>query len=308
MVVACPAGGGGRLLRVLNLGWSQLVPYAAGLQLQEALYGARRAGGAPDTLVLLQHSPVYTIGKRGRDSDFRVPVEELRARGIEIHHAPRGGEVTFHGPRQLVAYPVVDVRDAKLGARAFVEALEDSIVDTVAAFGISARGRVAGATGVWVGERKIAAIGVKLSHGVSSHGLALNVDTDLSAFGDIIPCGIADKDVTSIAAELAAGRAASPSANGLATSLLGLEREAAGGMGLRGAPVLGGHVHAREHVLCVGDAARMYEDAAAAFVRSFASRLRYGRVEAVDVGGAGALDVHVAQLLRSSQPSSDAAS
>mmetsp|Transcript_19883 Transcript_19883/g.59051 ORF Transcript_19883/g.59051 Transcript_19883/m.59051 type:complete len:267 (-) Transcript_19883:17-817(-) len=243
-----------RVLRVLHVGYEMLVRYGDGLRLQDALYAARRKASTPDTLVLLQHHPVYTIGKRGSDSDFKITAEELVARGAETWHAPRGGEVTFHGPRQLVAYPVLDIREAKIGARAFVECLEDCVVDTLGKFEISGRGRVTGATGVWVGERKIAAIGVKLSHGVSTHGLALNVDTDLSSFDAIVPCGIADKEVTSIAAEVA--RAQHPPQSRVKSA-----RVATSG-----------------HLLSAFAAEALYNDATNALLAAFARRLRYSTV------------------------------
>lgn len=124
-------------------------------------------------------------------------------RHIDIETIPRGGETTYHGPGQLVAYPIVDLRNRSLGARAYVEGLEDALVATVGAFGVQARGRVPGRTGVWVGSRKVAAIGVKISQGVTSHGIALNVDLDLEPFKWIVPCGVPDDDVvTSLAREL----------------------------------------------------------------------------------------------------------
>ncbi|GLI71688.1 hypothetical protein VaNZ11_016993 [Volvox africanus] len=190
-----------RPLRVINLA-STLTNYTAGLRLQDSLVEERRQGLVDDTLILLQHYPVYTLGKRGNASDFRTPQKDLVKIGAEICSVPRGGELTFHGPGQLVAYPIIGVKQAGLGARAFVEGLEDSIVDCLAIYGINARGRVPGATGVWVGARKIAAIGVRISHGVSSHGLALNIETDLSYFQHIVPCGISDKEVTSLRQEL----------------------------------------------------------------------------------------------------------
>ena len=115
---------------------------------------------------------------------------------------PRGGETTFHGPGQLVAYPILALRPLGIGARAYVEALEDSMVAVAGAYGVAAHGRVPGRTGVWVGERKLGAVGVRISGGVTTHGLALNVDTDLSAFDAIVPCGAPDKSVTSLAAEV----------------------------------------------------------------------------------------------------------
>ena len=191
-----------RSLRVFDFG-SHLVPYSSALRLQESLYALRKEGHIDDTLLLLQHFPVYTIGKRGKVSDFKLPMDEVAMqKGAEIHTVPRGGQVTFHGPGQLVAYPIMSLREAGRGARSFVEGLEDVLVRTNRSFGVESRGRVPNATGVWVGEKKIAALGVKISQGVSSHGLALNVATDLTYFDPIIPCGIADKQVTSLALEM----------------------------------------------------------------------------------------------------------
>jgi len=157
-----------------------------------------------DTLILLQHFPVFTLGKRGHASDFKASESEIQARlGATISSVGRGGEVTYHGPGQLVAYPVISLRRRSLGPRAFVESLEDTVSQTVRRWGIQAEGRVPGRTGVWVDDqRKIAAIGVQIRHGVTTHGLALNVNTDLSAFDLIVPCGISDKEVTSMAKEL----------------------------------------------------------------------------------------------------------
>jgi lipoate-protein ligase B len=132
--------------------------------------------------------------------------QAVAARGVEVATIPRGGETTYHGPGQLVAYPIVALRGLGLGARAYVEGLEDAMVAAAGAYGVSARGRVPGRTGVWVGERKLGAVGVRISHGVTSHGLALNVDTDLAAFDTIVPCGAPDKAATSLAAEVLAPR------------------------------------------------------------------------------------------------------
>ncbi|KAG2444287.1 hypothetical protein HXX76_001044 [Chlamydomonas incerta] len=190
-----------RPLRVLNLAQS-LTRYSEGLKLQDSIAADRKQGLVGDTLLLFQHYPVYTLGKRGRPEDFKKPREELEAAGVEVCVVPRGGEVTYHGPGQLVAYPIIGVREAGLGARAYVESLEDSVIDCLAGYGVAAQGRVPGATGVWVAERKVAAIGVRITYGVSSHGLALNVCPDLGAFDAIVPCGIPDKEVTSLQREL----------------------------------------------------------------------------------------------------------
>lgn len=128
----------------------------------------------------------------------------MRARGVHVEAIPRGGETTYHGPGQLVAYPILALRGLGLGARAYVEALEDAMVAAAGAYGVAARGRVPGRTGVWVGDRKLGAVGVRISRGATSHGLALNVDTDLAAFDAIVPCGAPDRAATSLAAEVGA--------------------------------------------------------------------------------------------------------
>jgi lipoate-protein ligase B len=232
------AGGPRPLLAVVDLTARGLMRYAASLALQERFAELRRAGAAPDTLLLVQHEPVYTIGKRGSLADFRggvevrrllvnaefgagwgaatqpnfhtlpikppTPHQAARASGASIATIPRGGETTYHGPGQLVAYPVLALRGWGLGARAYVEGLEDAMAAVAGAYGVAAHGRVPGRTGVWVGERKLGAVGVRISQGVSSHGLALNVDTDLAAFAAIVPCGAPDKSVTTLAAEVRA--------------------------------------------------------------------------------------------------------
>ncbi|KAK2079936.1 hypothetical protein QBZ16_002331 [Prototheca wickerhamii] len=186
-----------RVLQVRSL-FGALIPYSRGLELQEALAEAVKRHLLPDQLLLLQHDKVYTRGKRGSEGDFHASPQQLRDWGIAVHDSPRGGETTYHGPGQLIAYPIVNLRAASLGARAYVERLEDTLIDTLGYYGIEAKGRIPGATGVWVGDRKIAAIGVRISNGVASHGIALNVSTDLSWFKHIIPCGAPDKGVTSV--------------------------------------------------------------------------------------------------------------
>jgi lipoyl(octanoyl) transferase len=157
-------------------------------------------------LIMCQHPPVYTLGRSGRVENLLVSEEMLRERGAALHRIERGGDITFHGPGQLVVYPILDLDALGLGLRAYVEALEQSVIETVAGFGIEA-GRIAGKTGVWVGgdknlpPRKICAIGVKASRGVVMHGLALNVATDLGWFELINPCGFVGGAVTSIERE-----------------------------------------------------------------------------------------------------------
>jgi len=181
-----------------------LIPYREAWELQRRLAEQRRAGEVPDTLLLLQHPHTYTIGRSGsRDHVFLSDVQ-LAARGITCLEVDRGGDVTYHGPGQLVGYPIVDL-GLKPDVGAYLRALEACLIAVLAGFGIAA-GRLPGFTGVWIeGQRKIAAIGVKVASGITTHGFALNVSTDLSLFAHILPCGIRDKGVTSMASEL--GRA-----------------------------------------------------------------------------------------------------
>eukprot|EP00882_Tetradesmus_deserticola_P002844 GHRQ01003023.1.p1 GENE.GHRQ01003023.1~~GHRQ01003023.1.p1 ORF type:complete len:266 (+),score=50.52 GHRQ01003023.1:845-1642(+) len=191
-------------LRVCSL-TRTLSSYLPLAELQALLEQHRKEATIGDTLLVVQHASVFTVGKRGSAQDFHTDPEELRQNGYEVHSVPRGGETTYHGPGQLVAYPIVNLRQLGLGARAFVERLEDAMVQTAGCFGIQARGGVPGKTGVWVGERKLGAVGVRISNGISSHGVALNVTTDVSHYRHIVPCGTPDKEVTSIQKELQKG-------------------------------------------------------------------------------------------------------
>jgi len=176
-----------------------LVPYEAALALQADLVAARKAGTIVDTLVLLQHPPVITLGVKVRQSRQHVLAsdEQLRTQGIALFEAGRGGDVTYHGPGQLVGYPILDLKPNRMDAHKYVRDLEEVLIGVCADFGLSAT-RKAGLTGVWVAEEKVAAIGVRLSRWVTSHGFALNVTTDLNHFGLIVPCGISDRGVTSL--------------------------------------------------------------------------------------------------------------
>ena len=175
------------------------VPYADASRMQERLVAARRASEAPDTLLLLEHPPVVTLGRGAHAENLLLDEEELRERGIELHEAGRGGDVTFHGPGQLVGYPVVALQGERRDAHRYLRDLEEGLIAVAAAFGIRA-GRVDGLTGVWVGSSKLAAIGVRIGTGwITSHGFALNVGPDVSGFETIVPCGIRDRGVTSLA-------------------------------------------------------------------------------------------------------------
>jgi lipoate-protein ligase B len=176
------------------------VPYAEALALQHRVRAARQADVIPNTVLLLEHPPVYTRGRRSVPGELPFGEDYYAARGIEIVDVERGGKVTYHGPGQLVAYPIVGVTDVM----AFVLQLEQVMVDALRAEGVEARGRAADGrdfTGVWVGERKIGSIGLHVSHGVTMHGLSLNVDGDLAPFEWIVPCGLGGVAMTSVERE-----------------------------------------------------------------------------------------------------------
>jgi lipoyl(octanoyl) transferase len=172
--------------------------YPAALQLQQRLAAERKQGLIPDQLLLLEHPHVITLGRNGHLENLLASDDILARAGIAFYPTDRGGDVTYHGPGQLVGYPILDLRDWQRDVGAYVRAVEETIIVTLAEYGIEA-GRIPKLTGVWVGERKIAAIGVHLSRWVTSHGFALNVSTDLSYFQYIVPCGLT-RPVTSMAA------------------------------------------------------------------------------------------------------------
>ena len=180
------------------------IEYQAALDLQRELVEQRKRGEIDDQLLLLEHPDVITLGVRSRNdrSHILVSEESLAERGVTVFETGRGGDVTYHGPGQLVGYPIFDLKPDRCDVHRYVRDLEEVLIRSVAAFGITA-GRVEGLTGIWVGppgrEAKLAAIGVRISRWVTSHGFALNVNTDLSRFGLIVPCGIPDRGVTSMA-------------------------------------------------------------------------------------------------------------
>ena len=187
-----------RAVEVRRLGTA---PYREALALQQELVVERQAGRVPDLLLLLEHPHVITLGVAARRSRANVlaSADELAGRGVEVQETSRGGDVTYHGPGQLVGYPILDLRPDRCDVHRYVRDLEEVLIATARTFGVAA-GRVAGLTGVWVGDRKLAAIGVRLSRWVTSHGFALNVDTDLDYFSLIRPCGIRGRGVASLAA------------------------------------------------------------------------------------------------------------
>ncbi len=193
--------------------WLGRITYAEGMSAQSRIVAARKAGTVGDVLLLMEHPPVLTLGRNAGRANVLLPGEELVRRGVELHETNRGGDVTYHGPGQLVGYPIFDLRGdlpgkkrPHLGPVDFVRLLEEVLIRTCGEFGVQAQ-RICKRTGVWtiaggsVQEKKIAAIGVHVSQAVTSHGFALNVTTDLRDFQWIVPCGISDREVTSLEVE-----------------------------------------------------------------------------------------------------------
>ncbi|MBI4497861.1 MAG: lipoyl(octanoyl) transferase LipB, partial [Chloroflexi bacterium] len=171
--------------------------YGAAWRLQQGLVRARQQGRIGDVLILLEHPPTYTIGRRGTRDHVLLDPAELARQDIAVYEVDRGGEVTYHGPGQLVGYPILDLRGRGRDVHTYVHGLEAILIRTLGDLGIAAA-TLPGIVGVWVGLEKIAALGVRVSRGVTSHGFALNVTTNLDHFTGIIPCGITDKGVTSL--------------------------------------------------------------------------------------------------------------
>lgn len=190
---------GGRPLAVHRLG---VVPYVDGLHMQEELVVRRRAGEVPDTLLLLEHPHVITLGSSADPAHVLVDAPERARLGIDLHEVGRGGDVTYHGPGQLVVYPILDLKPDRRDLHAYLRDLEAVLMDVASAHGVEAERRE-GATGVWTKRGKLAAIGVRVSsRWITSHGIALNVSSDLSYFDTIVPCGLAGEAVTSLSEEL----------------------------------------------------------------------------------------------------------
>ncbi|MBN8612121.1 MAG: lipoyl(octanoyl) transferase LipB [Deltaproteobacteria bacterium] len=192
-----------RTVHVHRLG---TIGYGEAHTLQKRLQEARARKLVPDTLLLLEHPPVITLGRGAKEQNLRFPRSSLVARGIEVHETGRGGDVTYHGPGQLVGYPILDLSPDRQDVRRYVKDLEESMIRLVARWGLTAT-RIEGMNGTWLtdgdlGDRKIGAIGVRLSRWVTMHGFAINVSTLLSHFSLIVPCGIVDKGVTSLELEL----------------------------------------------------------------------------------------------------------
>jgi lipoyl(octanoyl) transferase len=192
-------------LKFKNIG---LKPYAEALNVQQEVHQTIIDGGT-DTLILCEHPHVYTFGKSADITNLLVDADFLKTIDAEVYETDRGGDITYHGPGQLVGYPIINLRKHGIGVKKYVETLEVSIIKTLESFNILAY-QIEGLTGIWVGEesevkRKIGAIGIRVRNGVSMHGFALNATTDLSYFNHIVPCGIANKEVTSIYQETGSG-------------------------------------------------------------------------------------------------------
>jgi lipoyl(octanoyl) transferase len=185
-----------RQVQVRRLG---VIPYADGLEIQKQLVEQRRAGEIPDQLLLLEHPPVITLGVKTRNnrSNIVAAPSTLEAEGVEVYESGRGGDVTYHGPGQLVGYLIIDLKPDRCDVHRYVRDIEEVMIRTAASFGIEAS-RLAGLTGAWVGNEKLAAIGVRIARWITSHGFAFNVNTTLNHFDLIVPCGISDKGVTSL--------------------------------------------------------------------------------------------------------------
>jgi lipoyl(octanoyl) transferase len=186
-----------RRIEVRRLG---RVPYAESVAMQRSLVDDRRANRLGDLLLLLEHPHVLTLGVRGDGGRAHIlaTAEALNARGVDVHESGRGGDITYHGPGQIVGYPILDLQPDRCDVHRYVRDLEEVLIRAAADYGIGAR-RIDGLTGVWVGRDKLAAIGVRIARWVTSHGFAFNVTTDLDYFNLIVPCGIADRGVTSLA-------------------------------------------------------------------------------------------------------------
>jgi lipoyl(octanoyl) transferase len=187
---------GSRTLEVRRLG---VVSYADGVELQKSLVEQRRAGDVPDQLLLLEHPPVITLGVKARNdrSHIIASADLLQQQGVEVHETGRGGDVTYHGPGQLVGYPIIDLKPDRCDVHQYVRDIEEVMIRAARQFGVTAQ-RMPGLTGAWVGDEKLAAIGVRIARWITSHGFAFNVNTTLTHFDFIVPCGIPGKGVTSL--------------------------------------------------------------------------------------------------------------
>lgn len=184
-------------LRIMETAYLGRVAYADGLRLQEGRVAAVQRGEAHDALFLLEHDPVITLGRNARPENIVASADALDRMGIQVADCGRGGDVTYHGPGQLVGYPILNLAPDRKDVGKYVRNLEEAIIRTLAEYGVAGE-RILGLTGVWVGGEKVAAIGVRISRWVTSHGFALNIASDLDHFKTIVPCGIRDHGVTSL--------------------------------------------------------------------------------------------------------------
>ena len=184
--------------RVCEAHWLGRTTYAEGLRLQERAVERLRAGEENEQLLLLEHPHVFTLGRGADASNILADDQQLQSHSIEVHETGRGGDVTYHGPGQLVGYPMINLKPDRCDVHRYVRDIEEVLIRAIGEYGIKGE-RLAGLTGVWVGNEKVAAIGVRIARWITSHGFALNVNTDLQYFRMIVPCGITDKGVTSLA-------------------------------------------------------------------------------------------------------------
>ena len=197
------------------------VPYAEGLQIQEQLVAERQAGRIVDVLLLLEHDPVFTMGRNAQAENVLLSKDALEAKGFQLFETGRGGDVTYHGPGQVIGYPILELPPDRRDVHRYVRDLEEVMIRACADYGVAAT-RIGGKTGVWVGTEKVGAIGVRIARWVTSHGFALNVANDLEPFALIVPCGIRDHGVTSLARLLGKDVALDDAAGRLATHLAGV--------------------------------------------------------------------------------------
>jgi lipoyl(octanoyl) transferase len=183
--------------RVCEVRWLGTVSYSEGLSLQAEAVERLRSGAGAEQLFLLEHPNVFTLGRGADRAHILASTQSLEANLIEVHETGRGGDVTYHGPGQVVGYPIINLKPDRCDVHRYVRDIEEVLIRALRDFGIEC-GRIAGLTGVWVGDEKIAAIGVRIARWITSHGFALNVSTDLDYFRLIVPCGISDKGVTSM--------------------------------------------------------------------------------------------------------------
>jgi len=193
--ISCPVSSSQKICISEYLG---VIPYQPALRLQERLARARAEGSTPDTLLLLQHPPVITIGRFRGEENIIVPRDILRQKGIEVFYTNRGGSVTYHGPGQLVGYPIINLRENRFAVRDYLWRVEEVIIRLLYTLGIQGYRRPEYLGGVWVGEKKVCSIGIRVNHHVTMHGFALNVSNDLAPFEYIHPCGIKGKIMTSL--------------------------------------------------------------------------------------------------------------